>query len=502
MNINKTIEYKLPNLKGAKLYGSKARIVEVEGREGINIPEIRGRLALNNHTLNNNSGSLTIWVCALQDLQGTFELPQHALSNHLYGNYTILSDREAVREIEQSNFALCYMSAGFPKTLWAKFINGSSIKVFDMEKPGAIIRANEADLSEFKWYQIGLSWNRSESQYKMYLNGVLVATGDTFSKKLFSDPCGPILYLGNPALVYSDISFYNEELNNDHFSFIFEKEAIRIDDDLQKDIISTHVGNNLPTFNFIPDDQWETQLKLPLNTEEDFQEFFIQGYGNGVTITDEGFHIKTPTMEEANSTTGIGKIATDNPGQSVQDLTRMYLWTRKMFEGDLYMSLDIKLVDRGGLSLILFQAAGMQGEDFLEDYFLRTNGSMVTVFGEDVRNYSWEYYRDMVDIRNDKATYFLSKNPWYKPLDAQVEDRIWETDKWYHIEFLQENNKLKCVINNKIVSQGVDNGLNGQGPILHNGHIAIRFMMRTNMLIKNLHVMNRKLFKTSQIKDN
>ncbi len=502
MNIEKTIEYKLPSTKGLKIYSSTARVVEIDKRSGINVKGIRDRIALPKHTLNKNSGSLTIWVAALQDLQGTFELPQYTLSNELYGNFTILSDREAVREIEVANFALCYLSQGFPKTLWAKFISGSSIKVFDMERPGAIIRANEADLSEFKWYQIGLSWNREESQYNMYLNGVLVATGDTFSKQLFSDPCGPILYLGNPALVYSDVSFYDRELRGEDFSTIFSEEAINIDEELQKQIIHTNVGDDLPNFDFIPDEKWETELDLALNSEEDFQEFIVQGFNNGVTITEEGFHVKTPTMEEANSTTGIGKIATDNPGKSVQDLTRMYLWTRKMFEGDLYMSLDIKLVELGGLSLILLQAAGMQGEDFLEDYFLRTNGSMVSVFGEDIRNYSWEYYRDMVDIRNDKATYFLSKNPWYKPLDAQVEDRNWEKDRWYHIEFLQEGNKLKCVIDNKIVAQGEDNGLNGQGPILHNGHIAIRFMMRTNMIIKNLKVKNRKLFNCSQLNNN
>jgi hypothetical protein len=77
------------------------------------------------------------------------------------------------------------------------------------------------------------------------------------------------------------------------------------------------------------------------------------------------------------------------------DMTRMYLWICQVFEGDLYESFEFKLHQHGGLALLMTQAAGMQGENFLADYPLRSNGSMSVVCWEDVRNYHWEFCREM-----------------------------------------------------------------------------------------------------------
>ena len=57
----------------------------------------------------------------------------------------------------------------------------------------------------------------------------------------------------------------------------------------------------------------------------------------------------------------------------------MYLWTKQSFEGDLYVEFDFKSIRPGGLALLMFQASGMQREDFMKEYPLRTNGSMSTV---------------------------------------------------------------------------------------------------------------------------
>ena len=61
----------------------------------------------------------------------------------------------------------------------------------------------------------------------------------------------------------------------------------------------------------------------------------------------------------------------------------------------------------------MFQASGMQREDFMKEYPLRTNGSMSTVHSEDVRNYHWEFFREMNDTRNDVCSHGCSeKVPW------------------------------------------------------------------------------------------
>ncbi|MDC7233205.1 MAG: DUF1961 family protein [Spirochaetales bacterium] len=494
--ISDPITYKLPETDGIKIHGSTARIIEVDGRSGLNLTGIRGRVELTQHTVGLDKGSMTLWICPLQHLHGAREQPEHSKSNELFGNYTIISDREALREITKANFAICWQAAGAPKSFWAKFAQGSFVKIFNASRQGAMLTTNDMQMEELCWYQITATWDRPASKYKLYVNGILVGTSDNSAKKLFDDPCGPFLYLGNPAIAYSDISFYDKVLNQEEISSVFKNENKKDNPELQNHLEQKHAGIGHPNFDWTPDSMWKKSLELPLNSVSDLQQFFIQGYGNGVEVCEEGFHITTPSMEEANSTTGIGQFWTDNPSNPVVDMTRMYMWTRQVFEGDLHFSMEIKLLERGGLSLLLLQAAGMQGEDFMDEYFLRTNGSMVTVYGEDVRSYAWEYYRDMVDVRNDKACHCLTKNPWYKPLDAQTEDRVWDLNRWYKIEFLQEGRRLRCVVDGVTVMDTEDSSYTGQGPVLHNGHIALRFMMRTNVMIRNLCVRNKELFNT------
>ena len=49
-------------------HGSPARVVEFDGRAGLNFTGICGRLALPDHTLNAPQGSLSLWMAALDDI--------------------------------------------------------------------------------------------------------------------------------------------------------------------------------------------------------------------------------------------------------------------------------------------------------------------------------------------------------------------------------------------------------------------------------------------------
>jgi len=178
------------------------------------------------------------------------------------------------------------------------------------------------------------------------------------------------------------------------------------------------------------------------------------------------------------------------------DMTRMYLWTREIFEGDLAVSFEFKLHAPGGLCLLMTQAAGMQGEDFLRDYPLRVNGSMATVCWEDVRNYHWEFYRDMVDVPNHLVSHACLKNPWFKPVSYQNENRHWECDRWYRLDYVQEGARLRGAIDGVTVMDATDDAFNNNGPILLNGRIALRCMMRIDMTFRNLTVWNRSRFRT------
>lgn len=177
----------------------------------------------------------------------------------------------------------------------------------------------------------------------------------------------------------------------------------------------------------------------------------------------------------------------------------MYLWTRQAFEGDLHITIDFKIRAHGGLALLMTQATGMGREDFLEDYALRTNGTISTVFGEDVRNYHWEFYREMCDTRNDLVSHGLMKNPWYRPLGFQMENRQWELNRFYRLEWLQEGTRLRAAVDGTTVIEATHNSFDNNGPVFSDGHVALRRMMRTDVLLRNLRIRTRPLFRTTAL---
>jgi hypothetical protein len=100
----------------------------------------------------------------------------------------------------------------------------------------------------------------------------------------------------------------------------------------------------------------------------------------------------------------------------------------------------------------------------------------------------------MIDTRNDLVSHALIKNPWFCPLAFQVENRRWDLDRWYRITFLQEGNRLRGAIDDTAVFDLVDNGLSNNGPVMRQGRVALRLMMRSDMTFRNLEISNRPDF--------
>ena len=148
-------------------------------------------------------------------------------------------------------------------------------------------------------------------------------------------------------------------------------------------------------FNWRPGKDWQPKLSLSLTKPTDLDSFYVQGYTQAPEINSDGLLVETPNLP-----------------QSPANLEKqVYLWTQETFEGDLYVEYEFKILRPGGLSLLMVQASGMNREDFMKDYPLRTTGNMRMVHREDVRNYHWEYYREMNDVRNDIACGALAKKP-------------------------------------------------------------------------------------------
>jgi hypothetical protein len=482
-----TYKYGSETIPPSRLRGSASRIVELHGRKGIHFTGIRGRLLIPEHTINEPQGAVAMWVLPLDDIFPAAQHPQHFVSNKHSDKFVLLSDREALREVDGAFFTLCYHSYWHP-VFFAKFFNGPLMSGIWAAQPKAHSTAGHFEFERMNWYCVVLTWNHALGRYRIYANGVLVGSEDTTARKPFlHDPCGPFLYAGNPALVFSDMEFYDVELEPAEIKTHFAAGATHTNPQLQSKLETHWEGRGLERLDWKNDGTWEEKLSLPLNRSRDLEEFFHQGGTPTVRITPEGLRITTPSLEQYLKS----KAPRHEELNSGFDMTRMYLWSQRTFEGDLYATFDFKLLDHGGLALFMANAAGMQGEDFLNDYFLRADGRMITVCWEDVRNYHWEFYREMCDVRNDLVSHAMLKNPWYKPMAFQMENRRWELDRWYRFEYLQQGNHIRGAIDGVKVIDVTDTGFDNNGPVLRKGRVAIRCMMRTDMVFRNLRVMNR-----------
>lgn len=467
------------------LPGPAARVVGAGGREGLNFTSIRGRIALPEHTLNEPRGTLSMWVMALDDLSAAAQYPKHGQSNPHFSQYVLLSDREVVPDSEAAHFSLVWESYWHP-VFYAKFAPGSHLQNAWGPERGAEAMAGHFVFPRLEWTLISVRWDRGNNLYEMFANGIRIGSADTTTPDLPHFPCGPVLYLGCPALAVSEVHFFDRLLAPEEIGNLPGSAAIT--GAFQDHLKRTFVGDNLPRLDWNPGPDWTPKLDLSLKTKDHYHDFFLQGCGTAVNFTDEGFRIRTPDMKAF--------TASRHPVRPGVDMTRMYLWTREIFEGDLAIRFDFKLNAPGGLCLLMTQAAGMQGEDFLSDYPLRVNGSMATVCWEDVRNYHWEFYRDMVDVPNHRVCHACLKNPWFKPMSFQFENRNWETDRWYRLEYVQEGARLRGAIDGVTVMDVKDDAFGNNGPVLLNGRIALRCMMRTDMTFRDLKVWNRPHFKS------
>lgn len=462
------------------IHGPGARVVEYRGRRGLNFTSIRGRFVIPEHNLNARRGTLTLWVLPLDDLYPQAHYEQHKLSFPYPDRFTFLSDREAMGDVAPAQFCL-YYDNGWHPVFMAKFHGGDWRTLLNAEREGAIATSGHFEFHRLHWYQLAVVWDRDASIYRVYANGVLVGHHDaTYGGKLMEEPCGPMLYGGNPALAYSTLEFHDTMLTPAQLKAKYQAETPAPDPELSAMLERTYEGRGLPAFRFVRDATWRARLDLPLSERRDLLEFYQQGAINDLRFEEGGLRVVTPPMRDWLQRTDKGI-----------DLTRMYLWTRTTFEGDLYVRVEFKPMTHGGLVLLMTQAAGMQGEDFLSDYFLRTDGSMKMVCWEDVRNYHWEFFREMNNVRNDLVSHAVLKNPWYRPLAFQVENRRWETGRWYVLEFLQEGDRIRGAIDGVTVVDVRDTGFDNNGPVLLKGHVALRCMMRTDVVFRNLTVLDR-----------
>ena len=343
-----------------------SRYLEYGGRRGLNFTSIHGRAALPRHTVAASKGALAFWVLPLQEISPETHHPNFAISNPLYDALVFLSDREAVEDAQAANFCL-FQSTNWHPGLTVKFVNTDGSR---WGQAIAQATANYFDFLPHNWYQIVAVWDRDKGDYRIYANGVLVAVSDTFTSTVpAEDAPAPNLFFGNPGYAMGQIDFFDRILSPAEIGSLFVTNGGRTDTDLQRTLEMRYTGNRLAPFSAptMEGNGWVRRKNLSLTDPSQDAEFFQQGCGPCLRFTSEGLRITTPSLKEF--------LLKD--GRAKDDMTRMYLWTRDVFEGDLHLSAEFKIHRHGGLALWMFQAGGMQGEDFLDDYPLRSDGAIV-----------------------------------------------------------------------------------------------------------------------------
>lgn len=459
------------------------RTVTRMGRPAVVFDRLHSGFALTRNTLQADRGTAALWVCPLDDITSQAQHPQHREHNPGYDHYIFLSDLEQPIDARPAQFAL-YLHTWWHPVFMAKWARGDYQSLFWSHDRGAIAIANHMRLHRDRWQHLACSWDRTRGLYKIYVNGVLVGTEDkSYEGVIPNQPAGPVAYGGAPRTAYGEVSFYDDVLADDQVHALAHDGSYPLDPELYRETKKEHAHGEPAEFT-PPDlnaDGWSSQLELPLTRDEDLLAFYHQGCNNGTSVSENGLRVTTPEL---------GNYY-DAPKPPWGDQTRMYLWTRQTFEGDLYVTFEFELHRHGGLALLMTQAAGMHGEDFIHTYHPRVDGSMSMVCWEDVRNYHWEYMREMCDIRNDVATHAMLKNPWYKPMSYLATQDQWELGRTYRLHYLQRGNHILGAIDNVKVIDAVDTSWDNNGPVLRNGAVALRCMMRTDMTFRNLAIYNR-----------
>ena len=472
------------------------RVLEINGRRGLHALSLGSHLRIDRHTLNENAGSLTFWLCPLDDLAARANHENFRQFDPEHCTYTMLADRPGSKDNSGAAFKIAWDSGWNPQ-FYCSFVSGKYSWCWNLPRE-AEFDSGFLILERESWYQIGCSWNRAESRYRLYVNGMLVATSDLFEAPLRHEPAGRSLYAGDPSWIQADFAFYAAEGPAEWFRCQFEADRRGVGDAADRRIVATFGGRDLPRFEWKPDSGWKEKLNVSFREAAELEQFYIQGKQDAHRVTPEGLRVETyphkiryEDIQLRGGRINLWEMSRQPGTWSQFDNWQVYYWTKATFEGDLYVEYDFQPLADDGLSLLIVQAAGLHREDFMRDHPLRVSGSMHAIHQEDLRNYHWEYYREIADARQDVANSALFKNPWLHPLAFQCQRERCRKHVWHRLQFLQEGARLRGAIDGELLFDVVDNPFINQGPVLRNGHVAIRCMCQTKFLFRDLRIFSR-----------
>jgi hypothetical protein len=428
--------------------------------------------------LRRDAGTLSMAVYPLEDWVTAAPRPTHF--KHLPHGYHRLLLSDSPDGDPATAFALNWDQGWHPQ-FYVKWARGRFYPdlLAPVQRPFAL--CGHFSFQRLRWHHLLATWDHPRRRLRLYVNGVRVAAEDRFfdlySDEWRPDPPGDTLYYGGQDHYATDPQFTDAFSEDGDAEAAFAQFAAQLPDAACPDELrSLHAG--LPRRATPPPaDDYPAGRFYPLTSPDDLNDVYRQGCADAARITADGLEIRTPKYNPPH------RVVEGDANEG-----HLYLWFPEYAEGDLRLEYEFQILERGGLSLFIAQAAGIQGERFMEDYPRRTTGAMRMVCWEDVRNYHLEYYREMNDVRNDVATFALMKNPWLRVLGFATRREPLALDRWYRLCFVQDAERLRLFIDDDLVIDARDSPHSNNGPLLQRGCVALRCMLRTAMRFRNLSI--------------
>jgi hypothetical protein len=445
------------------------RFVSVHGTTGFQPLSLATKLKIATDAHCRSKGVILLNVAPLETLAVASLMETFMSKDPLAPNYNLISDSPEMRSLEESIFAWHWRSIWHPQVV-AKFGRGPQRRDFRLD-PSVIIE--HLPLNENTWYQLGLSWDMPAHKLRLYVNGILAGASDYDFQP---DVPRPQLFVGNPAMVFSGLKIYDTVLTDAEIAAAYDNLPVKRDEGVRRQLSALFTVEPKHALEWQPDATWKIAYAASFTKPEDLAGWRQQG------CTEEPYKMRQSRV------TPDGLLL-ETPDE-IHTETRMYLWSPKIFDGDLAVQFEFRPERASGLALLVVQASGMQREDFLTDHPTRTSGSMGTIIDDRVRNYHWEFFRMTPDVRSDVQTEILVKNPWTRPLGMSVLPSL-ELNKFHTLLFLQEGRRLRAVIDRQVALDVNDDPLINLGPVFNSGRIGLRLMYQTRMTFRNLKVWNR-----------
>lgn len=469
------------------------REVEMDGRRGLNALSAHTIITLRKpgHTLNQERGALTFWLLPLEDYAYFFEphhLPAHEPD---YGIHPILTDNTSLRKPEKANFCIVGRNFWFRQILYKFNSTDADDVFFNCHGQRASHGPDDLHLKPNQWYQLGLSWDHGKQVYALYVNGIRVCDGDSRVPQII-DKANEALHTGCPLFAMGELNFYDQHLDRHAFAAIHAREATRIDDETMKELKDRYDPAVLPAFNWDIGPSYRKALDLSLTEPHQLDRFYVQGCTHGVRITQEGLQVETPTPDQP------PYHFFNNPDKAAT--SQVFLHTWETFEGDIALEVDFMSRAPEGLAFAMIHSSGMQREDYMKDYPLRTTGAMDMAYKENVRNFHWEFFRIHDGLRKDRTTSLFFKNPRLCARSYQVlPDRLPE-DKWHKLRLIQNGRHFRGAINDRMVCDFAEDPHDRSGGTYTFGHFSLRVMFKSAFLFRNLKIYVRPpAFKSRQL---